>query len=131
MSKFFSGVGGSDSWTFGDMCEYVKLCYLAPTIVGTPVQVADALEKWIDEGDADGFVLAPVQTPSSYEDFVDLVVPELRRRGRLNDASEASTLRGRLTGSDRIATDHHAHSVSIDDAAAADRRARVTGRKAS
>jgi len=131
IGKFFSGVGGSDKWTFGDMCEYLKLSYLCPTIVGTPEQVADALEKWIDEADVDGFVLAPVQTPASYEDFVDLVVPELRKRGRLNDVGEISTLRERFTGSEKIATDHHAHSVSIDGAIAGGRRARVTGRKAS
>ena len=47
------------------------------------VAVADALEAWVDEGGVDGFNLAYAVTPASTTDFIDFVVPELRKRGLL------------------------------------------------
>lgn len=66
------------------------------TMVGTPESVADEIERWLDRGGADGFNLMPPALPASLEDFVDLVVPELQRRGRFRTAYEATTLRGHL-----------------------------------
>ena len=43
--------------------------------------VADEIERWIEEGDLNGFNLAYVTTPGTFEDIVDLLIPELRRRG--------------------------------------------------
>lgn len=54
-----------------------------PTLVGTGRQVADQLEALFDEAGGDGFMLTTTGLPSSVHDFVDLVVPELQRRGRL------------------------------------------------
>jgi FMN-dependent oxidoreductase (nitrilotriacetate monooxygenase family) len=63
------------------------------TFVGTPEQVADALETWFREGAADGFnVMGPV-LPSSLADFVEQVVPILRRRGLFRSDYEGTTLR--------------------------------------
>jgi FMN-dependent oxidoreductase (nitrilotriacetate monooxygenase family) len=63
------------------------------TLVGTPEQVADALQIWFEEGAADGFnVMGPV-LPSGLEDFVDHVVPILRRRGLFRSEYEGTTLR--------------------------------------
>ncbi|KAI5859411.1 DszA family xenobiotic compound monooxygenase [Durotheca rogersii] len=50
--------------------------------VGTAAEVADELERWIDVADIDGFNLGYVVTPGSFEDAVNYLVPELRRRGR-------------------------------------------------
>ena len=66
------------------------------TMVGTPEQIADQIEAWVDSGAADGFNLMPPSLPDSLEDFVELVVPELQRRGRFRTAYEADTLRGNL-----------------------------------
>lgn len=44
----------------------------------------------------DGFSLAYAVTPGSFEDFVEHVVPELRRRGRARDGYPAETLRENL-----------------------------------
>jgi alkanesulfonate monooxygenase SsuD/methylene tetrahydromethanopterin reductase-like flavin-dependent oxidoreductase (luciferase family) len=54
---------------------------MGPCPVGTPDMVADEMQRWIDEGDLDGFNIAYVTTPGSYKDVVELLVPELRRRG--------------------------------------------------
>lgn len=63
------------------------------TLVGTPEQVADALQIWFEEGAADGFnVMGPV-LPSGLEDFVDNVVPILRRRGLFRSDYDGTTLR--------------------------------------
>ncbi|CAN5704266.1 LLM class flavin-dependent oxidoreductase [soil metagenome] len=50
-------------------------------VVGTPAQIADEMEAWIDEAGVDGFNLVRTVSPEGIEQFVDLVVPELQRRG--------------------------------------------------
>jgi alkanesulfonate monooxygenase len=65
-------------------------------LIGTPAQIADTMEKWLDENGADGFNLAPHHLPGGLEDFVDLVVPELQDRGLLRHEYEHDTLRGNL-----------------------------------
>ncbi|WJH38743.1 LLM class flavin-dependent oxidoreductase (plasmid) [Aliirhizobium terrae] len=65
-------------------------------VVGTPAQVADAMEERFLDGAADGFnVMAPL-FPSGLEDFVTLVVPELQRRGLFREEYEGRTLRTNL-----------------------------------
>ena len=56
------------------------------TVVGSPQQVADELESWIAETGLDGFNLTRIVTPESYEDFIELVIPELQRRGSYKTA---------------------------------------------
>ncbi len=65
-------------------------------LVGTPEQIADVMEEWVDGGAADGFNITPTHMPGGAEDFVALVLPELRRRGRFRTEYEADTLRGNL-----------------------------------
>ncbi len=65
-------------------------------VAGTPSQIADAMEERFLDGAADGFnVMAPL-FPSGLEDFVTLVVPELRRRGLFRTEYEGRTLRENL-----------------------------------
>ena len=55
-----------------------------------------------DNHGADGFALMPSDTPGSFEDFTRLVMPELRRRGRVPELSNGQgTLRERLGLTDR------------------------------
>jgi len=70
-----------------------------PRVVGTPADIADQLEHFLDEGGADGFMLAATYTPGCFEEFVDLVVPELQRRGRFRKRYTGSTLRDNLLAS--------------------------------
>jgi long-chain alkane monooxygenase len=67
-----------------------------PVAVGTPADVADQMEHYLDEGGADGFMLIATYTPGCFEEFADLVVPELQRRGRFRTAYSGSTLRENL-----------------------------------
>jgi FMN-dependent oxidoreductase (nitrilotriacetate monooxygenase family) len=65
-------------------------------IVGSPAQIADQLEAWFLGRGADGFNVMPPMLPSSLDDFVTLVVPELQRRGIYRRQYEGQTLRDNL-----------------------------------
>ena len=65
-------------------------------VKGSPVQIADRLEEWFTGFAADGFNLLPACMPGSLDDFVDLVVPELQRRGLFRTEYEGATLRENL-----------------------------------
>ena len=60
---------------------------------GTPEQVADQIELWFTSGAADGFNIMPPALPGGLEDFVEQVVPELRRRGLFRTEYTGHTLR--------------------------------------
>lgn len=66
------------------------------TPVGSPVEVADQMEEFFLKGGADGFNLMPSMFPTMLEEFVDLVLPELRKRGLFRSEYEGSTLRENL-----------------------------------
>lgn len=65
-------------------------------LVGTPSDISDSLLEWIDGGAADGFMLMPAAMPSGLKDFVEMVVPELQRRGRFRTQYSGNTLRENL-----------------------------------
>jgi len=67
-----------------------------PLACGTAKDIADQMEFYMDEGGADGFMLAATYTPGCFEEFVDYVVPELQRRGRLRTEYRYDTLRENL-----------------------------------
>lgn len=90
-------------WTPRDVAEFIGLGGFGPVVVGSPTTVADELERWIDEGGIDGFNFAYAVTPGTFEDLVEYVVPELRRRGRVWDNYPEGTLRGRLNGTGQAA----------------------------
>ncbi|THF83293.1 LLM class flavin-dependent oxidoreductase [Cohnella fermenti] len=66
------------------------------TFTGTPIEVADVIEQWLDEQGADGFNLMPPIYPEGLDSFIDKVVPELQNRGRFRTAYEGATLRENL-----------------------------------
>ncbi len=65
-------------------------------IYGTPRRIADTLEDWFVSGLADGFVVMPAYFPGAFDDFVNLVVPELQRRGLYRQDYSGPTLRDHL-----------------------------------
>lgn len=65
-------------------------------IKGTPVQIADQLQEWFENGAADGFNIMPPYLPGGLEDFVDLVIPELQNRGLFREEYTGRTLRDHL-----------------------------------
>lgn len=65
-------------------------------MVGTPVTIADQMEEWLVSRGCDGFNVMFPYVPGGIDDFVNLVVPELQRRGILRRAYEGRTLRDNL-----------------------------------
>ena len=64
--------------------------------IGTPTQVADSMQRWFENGAADGFMLVPSVLPQGFNDFVEHVLPILKERGLFRTEYEADTLRGNL-----------------------------------
>jgi hypothetical protein len=65
-------------------------------VKGDPVQVADMMEDWYRSKACDGFMLSMPVEPRSLRDFVDLVVPELQRRGLRPPDYRGPTLRDNM-----------------------------------
>jgi FMN-dependent oxidoreductase (nitrilotriacetate monooxygenase family) len=95
-------------WTRRELLEMFALGGRYPAIVGSPGQIADELRRWVDEADVDGFNLSRTVVPESYEDFVDLVIPELQDRGLYKTAYEDGTLRRKLFGEGNRLPERHA-----------------------
>jgi N-acetyl-S-(2-succino)cysteine monooxygenase len=65
-------------------------------MTGTPSHIADFMEDWLKNNATDGFNILPSVLPTSLNDFVDLVVPELQRRDLFRSEYEGTTLRENL-----------------------------------
>lgn len=80
----------------------------ASRIVGTPESIADQLEIWSDAG-IDGVNVINATIPGSYDEFIDHVLPVLRRRGLASEENgKPGTFRKKLFGSDRLTERHPA-----------------------
>jgi alkanesulfonate monooxygenase SsuD/methylene tetrahydromethanopterin reductase-like flavin-dependent oxidoreductase (luciferase family) len=64
--------------------------------IGTASDIADIMQEWFEGGACDGFNVTPATLPMGGEDFVELVVPELQRRGLFRTEYEGRTLRENL-----------------------------------
>lgn len=105
---------GRSGWTVRRLLDQLKLGGRYTTIVGDPVQVADALQSWVDEAGVDGFNLTRTVTPESYEDFIDLVIPELQARGVYKTSYADGTLREKLFGGAARLPEQHAGAAFRD-----------------
>ena len=65
-------------------------------VFGTPEQIADEIEAWFTSRACDGFVLQGPGLPGQFEDFVEQVVPLLRKRGLFRQEYTGTTLRDHL-----------------------------------
>jgi FMN-dependent oxidoreductase (nitrilotriacetate monooxygenase family) len=101
-------------WTVGDIAAYSKIGGYAPVIVGNPVEVADALQEWVEATDVDGFNLSYAITPGSFEDVVNWVIPELQRRGVYPTEYAPGTLREKLHGrGSQLPPEHRGYKYKI------------------
>jgi FMN-dependent oxidoreductase (nitrilotriacetate monooxygenase family) len=98
-----------DKLTFWELC----LANAGPRghalSIGTPTQVADEMEHWFKDGACDGFNVMPAFQPGSLKDFVDMVIPELQRRGLFRTEYEGATLRENLGLSKPVNRHHLTH----------------------
>jgi FMN-dependent oxidoreductase (nitrilotriacetate monooxygenase family) len=66
------------------------------SVTGTPEQIVDEIEEWFNSHACDGFVLGDSGLPGQLEDFVEQVVPLLRKRGLFRHEYTGTTLRSHL-----------------------------------
>lgn len=84
---------GEDRLTLREVNLYFRRSGGHAEVVGDAKTVADVFERWFEERAADGFILFPPYLPGSAELFVELVVPELQRRGLFRTEYEGNTFR--------------------------------------
>ncbi|MET8779972.1 NtaA/DmoA family FMN-dependent monooxygenase [Nocardia sp. NPDC004654] len=81
--------------------------------VGTPAEVAERIDEYVQTDAADGFILVPHLTPGGLDEFVDRVVPELQERGSFRTEYTGDTLR------DHLGLRHPRHRTSVHEGARA------------
>ena len=68
----------------------------SPVVKGNAADVADVLEDWYRGQACDGFMLSNPIMPVALRNIVDLVVPELQRRGLFRTEYAGATLRDHM-----------------------------------
>ncbi|KIV90647.1 hypothetical protein PV10_07930 [Exophiala mesophila] len=110
VSRWAATVPGSENlpWNKSHIAEYLALGGMMAKVVGSGKTVANELEKWAEITGVDGFNLAHVTNPGSFEDIVTYLIPELQRKGlfRTDVDKEGATARGVFQGNDRLRPDH-------------------------
>jgi FMN-dependent oxidoreductase (nitrilotriacetate monooxygenase family) len=94
--KLVSDLVARNNFTLRELYRAVATARGHRTVVGTPEQIADAMELWFNNGAADAFNIMPPILPTGLTDFVDQVVPILQRRGLFRTEYEGKTLRENL-----------------------------------
>lgn len=94
----FSTADPNKQWTVQELADWVGIGGFGPLIVGSAQTVADELQAWVEETDVDGFNLAYVLTHETFRDVVELLVPELQKRGVYKTEYRSGTLREKLFG---------------------------------
>lgn len=82
--------------TLGEAALLYATTWMAPRLVGTPQSVADTMQDIFESQACDGFVIGTSTMPMGLANFVDLVVPELQRRGLYRSEYTGSTFRENL-----------------------------------
>jgi len=65
-------------------------------LIGTPSEIVDVMQDWFENDACDGFNITPTHLPGGCEDFVEMITPELQRRGLFRKEYEGKTLRENL-----------------------------------
>ena len=84
-------------------------------VVGSPERIADEIQRWYENGAADGFILQPAVLPDQLEKFTEHVVPILQQRGVFRREYSGYTLRDHL-GIPQPVNRHTAARVASHDA---------------
>jgi alkanesulfonate monooxygenase SsuD/methylene tetrahydromethanopterin reductase-like flavin-dependent oxidoreductase (luciferase family) len=89
-------IADEHGFTIRQLYQWVATARGHYTIVGNAEQIADQLQSWFENEAADGFNILPPWLPGALDDFVDLVIPELQKRGLFRTRYEGRTLRENL-----------------------------------
>ncbi|KAL1981041.1 hypothetical protein VTN96DRAFT_3150 [Rasamsonia emersonii] len=83
VNHWASTVPGSENikWNRRTIAEWLLIGGNGAKIIGSPKTVADELERWVEVADVDGFNLSYASVPETFDDIIEYLLPELRRRG--------------------------------------------------
>jgi FMN-dependent oxidoreductase (nitrilotriacetate monooxygenase family) len=95
-AQMYYDLAQKQSLTIRQLYKKIGMAQEHKTVVGTAADVVDEMEFWFEQGAADGFNITPTHLPHGIDDFVELVLPELRKRGRFRSEYEGRTLRENL-----------------------------------
>jgi FMN-dependent oxidoreductase (nitrilotriacetate monooxygenase family) len=95
------------AWTKRMLLQQSVLGSRQPPVVGSPTQVADALQEWMNNACVDGFNLSRTVMPECMQNFIDLVVPVLQERGAYKSSYSPGTYREKLFGGEPLLTSDH------------------------
>lgn len=93
--------------TVQDVINAIGIGGMGAAAVGSPEQIADTLEQWVNEADVDGFNIAYALSPGTFKDFIELVVPILQERELVPSSYRDTTFRDNLFGKGNYLPDHH------------------------
>ncbi|MFJ7640057.1 LLM class flavin-dependent oxidoreductase [Peribacillus sp. NPDC097206] len=94
--QLLKDVANREGYTIRQLYQHIAGARGHREIKGTPIQIADQLQEWFENGAADGFNVMPPYLPGGLDDFVDQVIPELQRRNIYKTEYSGSTLRENL-----------------------------------
>ncbi|WP_028270252.1 LLM class flavin-dependent oxidoreductase [Arthrobacter sp. UNC362MFTsu5.1] len=124
MVDMFSKADPDRDWTPRQIAEFLAVGGTGSTIIGSPETVSAELRRWRDEADIDGINLSYTTKPGSWEDFIELALPELRAQGIIaperSGDQEPVTLREKLFGQKYTLAGHPAtaqRAAHLSDAA--------------
>ncbi len=94
--KYVTELAKKDNLSMRQIAEVVAGARAKLVLKGTPKQIADIMEEWYVDEAADGFNVMPPYLPGALNDFTELVIPELQRRGLFRTEYTGRTLREHL-----------------------------------
>ena len=111
--ELFTGSDNGRRWTPREIGQSLGVAAGGPTFVGSPVDIVDTMLQWTQQGDLDGFNILDPMPLRSYPDFIDLVLPELQRRGLVRTKYQGGTFRENLfgPGQTHLRGDHPARKI--------------------
>jgi alkanesulfonate monooxygenase SsuD/methylene tetrahydromethanopterin reductase-like flavin-dependent oxidoreductase (luciferase family) len=96
MAKNLLTLARRDNLTIRQLYTTIAAGFGTRVVVGTAADIVDDMQAWVEGGAADGFNICPPLLPLCLDQFAELVIPELRRRGMFRTEYGARTLRGNL-----------------------------------
>ncbi|HWL82706.1 MAG TPA: LLM class flavin-dependent oxidoreductase [Roseomonas sp.] len=85
-----------DNLTIRQLYTTIAAGFGSRILIGTPKQIVDEMEAWVEAEAADGFNICPAVLPLGLEEFAEMVTPELQRRGLFRTDYSGRTLREHL-----------------------------------
>jgi FMN-dependent oxidoreductase (nitrilotriacetate monooxygenase family) len=96
MAKNLLTLARRDNLTIRQLYTTIAAGFGTRVVVGTAADIVDDMQAWVEGGAADGFNICPPLLPLCLDQFAEMVIPELRRRGLFRTEYSARTLRGNL-----------------------------------